>query len=141
MAGVLSQYQYGKLKFIAARGRKCRGYETRYHSSKGELAALHYALSKFERWLRIAEFTVLSDNTTCTNWSTMEITNGCTRRWVEYFTLFNFRIKHVPGKLNVPPDTMSRQTNLPDPTPSEFKQGQDVEPRFPLDPNLPQLPS
>ena len=141
MAGVLSQYQHGKLKFIAARGRKCRGYETRYHSSKGELAALHYALSKFERWLRIAEFTVLSDNTTCTNWATMEVNNGCTRRWVEYFTLFNFRIKHVPGKLNVPPDTMSRRTDLPNPTLSEFRQGQDVEPRFPLDPNLPQLPS
>ena len=71
----------------------------------------------------------------------MEITNGCTHRWVEYFTLFNFRIKHVSGKLNVPPDTMSRRIDLPDPTPSEFRQGIDVEPRFPLDPNLPQLPS
>ena len=141
MAGVLHQYQYGKLRFIAARGRKCRGYEARYHSSKGELAALHYALSKFEKWLRIAEFTVLSDNTTCTNWATMEVTNGCIRRWVEYFTLFNFRIKHVPGKFNIPPDTMSRRTDLPNPTPSEFRQGQDVEPRFPLDPKLPQLPS
>ena len=71
----------------------------------------------------------------------MEITNGCTHRWVEYFTLFNFRIKHVPGKLNVPPDTMSRRTDLPDPTPSEFRHGKDVEPWFPFDPNLPQLPS
>ena len=108
MAGVLSQYQKGELRFIAAKGRKCRGYETWYHSSKGELAALHYALNKFKRWLRLSGFTVLSDNTTCTNWSTMEITNGCTRRWSEYFTLFNFRIKHIAGKLNIPPDTMSR---------------------------------
>ena len=77
MAGVLSQFQHGKLRFVAAKGRKCRGYETRYHSSKGELAALHYALTKFEHWLCLAEFSVLSDNTTCTNWSTMEITNGC----------------------------------------------------------------
>jgi transposase InsO family protein len=141
MAGVLSQFQHGKLRFVAAKGRKCRGYETRYHSSKGELAALHYSLTKFERWLRLAEFTVLSDNTTCTNWSTMEITNGCVRRWTEYFTLFNFRIKHVAGKLNVPPDTMSRRTDLPNPTPSEFRHGRDVETRFPLDPNLPKLPS
>ena len=71
----------------------------------------------------------------------MEITNGCTRRWVEYFTLFNFRIKHIAGKLNIPPDTMSRRIDLPDPTPSEFRHGQDVEPHYPLDPKLPQLPS
>ena len=46
MAGVLHQVQDGKLRFIGARGRKCKGYETNYHSSKGSLAALHYAVEK-----------------------------------------------------------------------------------------------
>ena len=36
---------------------------------------------------------------------------------------------------------MSRRIDLPDPTPSEFRHGQDVEPHYPLDPKLPQLPS
>ena len=46
MAGVLHQVQDTELKFISARGRKCKSYEAHYHSSKGELAALHYAIER-----------------------------------------------------------------------------------------------
>ena len=42
MSGVLHQVQHGVERFIGAKVRKCRGYERNYHSSKGELAALHY---------------------------------------------------------------------------------------------------
>ena len=51
--------------FIAAWSRKCKNYEANYHSSKGELAAPHYAVEKFEKWLQLSTFLVLSDNTTC----------------------------------------------------------------------------
>ena len=44
MSGVLHQVQHGVERFIGAKGRKCRGYERNYHSSKVELAALHYSL-------------------------------------------------------------------------------------------------
>ena len=37
MSGVLHQVQHGIERFIGAKGRKCRGYERNYHSSKGEL--------------------------------------------------------------------------------------------------------
>ena len=53
MAGVLHQVQDGKLSFIAAPDRKCKSYEANYHSSKGELAALHYAVENFEKWLQL----------------------------------------------------------------------------------------
>ena len=66
MAGVLHQVQNGELKFISSWGWKCNSYEANYHSSKGELAALHYFIEKFEKWLMLGEFLVLSDNTTCT---------------------------------------------------------------------------
>jgi hypothetical protein len=97
MAGVLHQLQHGVERFVAARGRKNKSYEKNYHSSKGELAALHYALGKFEPWLKMSRFTVRTDNTTVTNWSTMEVRNGCVRRWLDYFTEFNFVLQHIPG--------------------------------------------
>ena len=59
---------------------------------------------------------------------------------VNTFSRFNFRIKHVAGPLNVPPDTLSRRLDLPDPTHSEFQAGAEFEPRYPLDPALPQIP-
>ena len=61
-------------------------------------------------------------------------------RWLDTFSRFNFRIKHVAGPLNVPPDTLSRRLDLPDPTLSEFQAGAEFEPRYPLDPALPQMP-
>ena len=136
----LHQVKNEKLRFIAAQGRKCKGYETNYHSSKGELAALHYAVEKFSKWLQLGLFLVLSDNSTCVHWQTMEVKGGAVRQWLDTFSRFNFCIKHVAGPLNVPPDTLSCRLDLPDPTPSEFQAGAEFEPRYPLDPALPQMP-
>ena len=48
MAACLYQVQFDdgepKLQFINAAGRKTLAYEKNYHSSKGELAALHFAV-------------------------------------------------------------------------------------------------
>ena len=52
ISGVVNQVQNGQLRFITAKSRKCRPYESRYHSSKGEMIALFYALSKFESLLK-----------------------------------------------------------------------------------------
>ena len=40
VGAVLSQEQHGKERFLGVKGRKCRVYESNYHSSKGELLAL-----------------------------------------------------------------------------------------------------
>ena len=137
MAGVLHQVQDGKLRFISARGWKCKGYETNYHSSKGELAALHYAVEKFSKWLQLGPFLVLSNNTTCVHWQIMEVKGGAVRRWLDTFSRFNFRIKHVAGPLNVPPDTLSRRLDLPDHTNSEFQAGAELSPDTPWTPPFP----
>ena len=137
MAGILHQFQHGVERFIGARGRKCKAYERNYHSSKGELAALHYALGKFEPWLKLGRFTVRTDNTTVTNWQTMEVRNGCVRRWVDFFTEFNFVLQHIPGVKNVPPDSQSRRTDLPEATASEAEAGVEYEVRYPLAEGLP----
>ena len=45
VGAVLSQEQNGVERFLGVKGRKCRPYESNYHSSKGELLALCYALT------------------------------------------------------------------------------------------------
>ena len=52
VGAVLSQEQHGKERFLGVKERKCRVYESNYHSSKGELLALMYGLQKFNHLLR-----------------------------------------------------------------------------------------
>jgi len=56
VAGILSQVQNGQERFIAAAGRKTTKYERNYHSTKGELSAIIYALRKWEHILRFKQF-------------------------------------------------------------------------------------
>ena len=67
---VLSQEQDNIEKFLGFKGQKCRNYESNYHSSKGELLALTYGLTKFEPLLRLNQFIVVTDSTTVLHWST-----------------------------------------------------------------------
>ena len=53
IGAVLSQEQDNIEKFLGVKGRKCRNYESNYHSSKGEMLALVYSLTKFESLLRL----------------------------------------------------------------------------------------
>ena len=48
VGAVLSQEQNGAERFLGVKGRKCRPYESNYHSLKGELLALCYALQKYD---------------------------------------------------------------------------------------------
>ena len=45
IGAVLSQEQNNVERFLGVKGRKCRTYESNYHSSKGELLALLYGLT------------------------------------------------------------------------------------------------
>ena len=62
IGAVLSQEQDDIEKFLGVKGRKCRNYESNYHSSKGELLALVYGLTKFESLLRLNQFIVVTDS-------------------------------------------------------------------------------
>ena len=63
VAAVISQNTDGHPRFIAAAGRKLKDYESRYHSSKGELLALHFALTQFSHLLTSSKFKVFTDST------------------------------------------------------------------------------
>ena len=133
IAGVLYQQQRDKqgkfrLKFINAAGRKTQGYEANYHSSKGELAALTFALTKWEHLLRQREFMVVTDSSTVQHWQTMKEPGGVVRRWLQKLAMYNFQVVHRAGKELLDADFFSRLPNLPKATPSEQEETREYEP-------------
>jgi hypothetical protein len=62
VAGILSQEQDGKEKFLVATGRKTMCYERNYGSVKGELAAIMHGLRKFEHILQFRKFIINTDS-------------------------------------------------------------------------------
>ena len=91
MAGVVYQCQHDQKNpvFIGAVGHKCTKYEANYHSSKGELAALNFALEKYKYLLLQGPFLVRNDNTTVLHWETMKDPGGTIRRLLTNFFLFS----------------------------------------------------
>ena len=137
MAGVLYQQQRDetgefRLRFIDAAGRKTQAYEKNYHSSKGELAALAFALAKWEHLLKQSRFVAVTDSSTVQHWATMQDPGGVVRRWLQRFTMFNFDVIHRAGTDLVDADFLSRQPGLPEATPSEQEETREWEPTFPL---------
>ena len=82
MAGVLYQRQHVNDQpiFIGAVGQKCTKYEMNYHSSKGELAALNFALENYKYLVLQGPFLVRIDNTTVLHWETTKDPGGTIRR-------------------------------------------------------------
>ena len=118
VAAILSQEQHGAERFLGVKGRKCRVYESNYHSSKGELLALMYGLQKYEHLLRWRKFVVITDSNTVLHWSTMKDPGGTIRRWLDFIQEFNFTVTHRAGKHNVNADLISRAQHMSEPTPS-----------------------
>ena len=101
------QEQKGAERFLGVTGRKCRPYERNYHSSKGEMLALTYGLSKYSHILRLNEFVVITNSNTVLHWSTMKEPGGTVRRWLDYIQQFNFTVQHRAGKYNTNADLIS----------------------------------
>ena len=119
IGAVLSQEQNNVERFLGVKGRKCRSYESNYHSSKGELLVLLYGLTKFEPLLRLNQFIVITDSTTVLHWSTMKDSGGTIRRWLDFIQQFDFTVMHRAGKTNINADLISRATHMDEPPPSD----------------------
>jgi len=117
IGAVLSQEQNNVERFLGIKGRKCRNYESNFHSSKGELLALLNGLIKFEPLLRLNQFIVVTDSTTVLHWSTMKDSGGTIRQWLDFIQQFNFKIMHCAGKTNINADLISRATHMDTPPP------------------------
>ena len=116
---VLSQEKNNIERFLGVKGRKCRNYESNYHSSKRKLLALLYGMLKFEPLLRLNQFIVVTDSTTVIHWSAMKYSGGTIRQWLDFIQQFNFKVMHPAGKTNINADLISRATHMDVPPPSD----------------------
>ena len=122
VGGVLSQVQDGAERMIACVGRKCTKHEANYASVKGELAALVFAVRKFEHLLRYRKFIVKTDSSALKYLKTLKTPTGLWFRWAEELGSYDFDVEHKPGIQNKNADAISRRDDLPEPTSEEIQE-------------------
>ena len=79
---------------------------TRWSTFELELYSIIYSLKNWADILYGFEFIIETDHNNLTFLKDSEVPK--IRRWITYFNSFNFKIRHIPGKLNIISDMLSR---------------------------------
>jgi len=111
IGAVLSQVPVGedKARPVAFASKSLSRSQTRYPAHRLEFLALKWAVcEKFSHWLKGHKFTVWTDNNPLTYIMTKPRLDACEQRWVSKLSPYSFDIRHVPGRLNVVADALSR---------------------------------
>uniref|UniRef100_A0A8C5BFE2 ribonuclease H n=1 Tax=Gadus morhua TaxID=8049 RepID=A0A8C5BFE2_GADMO len=111
LGAVLSQVPAGeeKARPIAFASMSLSRSQANYPAHRLEFLALKWSVcDKFSHWLKGHKFTVWTDNNPLTYIMTKPKLDACEQRWVSKLAPYFFEIKHIPGRLNVVADDLSR---------------------------------
>jgi len=110
MGATLSQMVNGERQLIdvASRGFNKASAEISYGACKRELAAVTFALKKFQYLLDGQKFILLTDHQALTYLATKDKPSQTILNWLHLLGQFNCTIRHLPGVLNTLPDYLSR---------------------------------
>jgi len=109
VGAVLQQPDHdGRLHPVAFASRLLTPAESRYITQEIECLALVYALKKFHVYLFGQEFTVFTDHQALLNIRTSSSPSARIIRWSLLIQQYWFNVVHVPGRLHVVPDALSR---------------------------------
>jgi hypothetical protein len=110
--GVLMQVQKGQRRPVRYESGVWRGAQLSYHSGQQECLGLLMMLRKTRHWIYGVPFTVETDASSVVgkvNNQATDIPNAIITRWIAYIQLFDFQVRHVPGKKHGAPDALSRR--------------------------------
>ena len=107
VGGVLGQEENGVLMPVAYMSKKLLKHQRKYSAIEKEALAVIKSLEKFEVYTG-GEVVVYSDHNPLKFVDTMKSKNARLARWALVLQDKNIKIKHVPGKLNVVADALSR---------------------------------
>ena len=113
LGAVLSQVPAGeeRARPIAFASKSLSRSQANYPAHRLEFLALKWAVcNKFNHWLKGHRFTVWSDNNPLTYILTKPKLDACEQHWVSKLAPYSFEIKHIPGRLNVVVDALSRDS-------------------------------
>ena len=124
LSAILSQFQGGRERLIAAGGRKTTKGEQGYCSWKGEMAALIYGVRKYHHILSYRKFILVTDASVLKNLGTLKANKGIVSRWLDELAGVEYTVQHRPGKQNKNADALSRSHHLPEPSQEEENEDQ-----------------
>ena len=109
IASVLFQEYNGTRHIVAYYSRSLRDYEKNYSSFYLELLAITESCVHFSSYLLGRPFKILTDHQPLVTILTQQQSKDRkVMRWLNKLQEYNFDVSHVPGKLNVAADSMSR---------------------------------
>lgn len=107
-AQLIQKNNEGKLGVISYASRTLKGAERNYTTTELELLAIIYGTKKFITFLADRKFIIETDHNALTFIRNCKNTTNRLMRWGLWLQQFNFEIRHIKGKENIVPDTLSR---------------------------------
>lgn len=112
LGAVLMQHSGGKLRVVSYASKSLSKTEKKYSTLDKEALAVVWATERFQMYLKGLEFTILTDHKPLVGiFNETSTPNKRQEGWVLRMQEYRYRIKHVPGEINIA-DPLSRLSEV-----------------------------
>ncbi|KAK4512904.1 uncharacterized protein ATC70_003614 [Mucor velutinosus] len=109
IGGIIYYIKDGVVHYVVMASRKLSPSEMAYSTTKRELLAIVYMLTKYHKWLFGIEFVLHTDHRSLIWLQTQSTPNMMLLTWYEkLFFDYKYELVHIPGTRNLLPDALSR---------------------------------
>jgi hypothetical protein len=112
VGGSLHQVQNGEERVIAYESRKLTQTAQNWPTHEREFFAYYHCFQTWRHYLQGSEVTLEGDHKPLTYLKTQPKLTAKQARWMSFLDSFNIKLKYIPGKELVGPDSLSRRPDL-----------------------------